>query len=142
MPRISSENISRERELIILEACRDLAEELSLIDAADYICLLQTGNLVALADLVSSSIEPYFDERALSFACSGHCRVSWEESPSVGLDFEFLHGGVFAFFRLILSQAGPDVELNHISFDQVSQSPAANTSLLNSSLQSARVSSR
>ena len=115
------------------------AEELMLLEPAVYICLLQTGNMATLADLVSSSIEPFFNEKALSFACSGGYDLSWGNSPIVSLDFEFLHGGIFAFFRMILSRAGADVELNHVSFDQTGQSPSANTELLRLALDSARL---
>ena len=139
MGKIVRNNISRDRELAILAACGDFAEELMLLEPADYICLLQTGNMATLADLVSSSIEPFFNEKALSFACSGGYDLSWGNSPIVSLDFEFLHGGIFAFFRMILSRAGADVELNHVSFDQTGQSPSANTELLRLALDSARL---
>lgn len=139
MARNAGTDISRERELIILEACAMLAQELFLVEPADYVCLLQTGNLVNLADLVASSIEPFFDPGALSFACSGSCALSWSQAPVIGLDFEFLHGGVFAFFRLVLAETGPDVELNHISFEQSGLTPADNTALLRAALASARV---
>ena len=139
MGRPVKDNISRDRELVILAACSELADELMLVEPADYICLLQTGNMVTLADLVSSSIEPFFDENALTFACSGGFDLSWSTSPTVLLDFEFLHGGIFAFFRMILSRSGVNVELNHISFDLVGQPPAANTDQLRLALESARV---
>ncbi|MCB1463484.1 MAG: hypothetical protein KDJ90_13900 [Nitratireductor sp.] len=139
MGKIVHSNTSRDRELAILAACEELAEELMLVDPADYICLLQTGNMASLADLVSSSIEPFFDEKALSFACSGGFDLSWSRAPAVSLDFEFLHAGIFAFFRMILSRAGADVELNHISFEQVGQTPEANTDHLRQALETARV---
>jgi hypothetical protein len=125
--------------LIILDACRNLAQELVLIEPVDYICLLQTGNIITLADLVSSSIEPFFDSAALSFACSGNCQLSWTEAPVIALDFEFLHEGVFAFFRLLLSHDFVDVELNHVSFEPAGQPPAENTARLRAALASARV---
>ncbi|GIL00253.1 MAG: hypothetical protein BroJett030_01520 [Alphaproteobacteria bacterium] len=137
MPGPAGTDVSRERELVILEACRKLADELALVEPADYVCLLQTGNVVTLADLVASSIEPFFDASALTFAWSGECRLSWSEAPVVALDFEFLHDGVSAFFRLILSHAGPDVELNHVSFDRSGQTPADNTARLADALASA-----
>lgn len=139
MGKIVRNNLSRDRELAILAACEDLAEELMLVEPSDYICLLQTGNLVTLADLVTSSIEPFFDEKALTFACSGGYDLSWGRRPTVSLDFEFLHDGIFAFFRMILSHAGADVELNHISFDQIGQSPTANTEHLRQALDTARL---
>lgn len=139
MARFAANDVSRERELIILDACRNLAHELALIEPADYVCLLQTGNIVTLADLVASSIEPFFDSAAMSFACSGNARLSWTETPVIALDFEFLHDGVFAFFRLLLSSSGPDVELNHISFEPAAQPPAENTARLTAALASARI---
>jgi hypothetical protein len=139
MGKIVHNNISRDRELAILAACGELAEELMLVEPADYICLMQTGNMASLADLVSSSIEPFFNESALSFAFSGGFDLSWSKSPAVSLDFEFLHGGILAFFRLILLRSGADVELNHISFDPIGQSPEANTDQLRQALDSARV---
>ena len=139
MERPAQESISRERELAILAACRELADELMLVEPADYISLFRTGNMVSLTDLVSSSIEPFFDEKALSFAFSGGFDLSWSMRPTIALDFEFLHGGIFAFFRIILSRAGANVEMNHISFDQIGQSPEANTDQLRQALESARV---
>ena len=130
-------DIARERELIILEACRGLAEELLLVDPADYVSLLYATNLIALTDLVTSSIEPFFRAEAVSFACSGEYRLSWSEPPSICLDFELLHDGVFAFFRIVLGHQGPDVELNHIAFDCAHNPPAANTESLRQAMASA-----
>lgn len=131
--------LARRRELVLLEACRDLAEELSLIDIADYVCLLRSANLITLGDLVSSSIEPFFQNGTVTFACSGDYRLGWSEPPLISLDFELLHEGVFAFFRIVLWEDGPDVELNHISFDPGGETPAENTAQLESALRSARL---
>ncbi|NKC23126.1 hypothetical protein HED50_19270 [Ochrobactrum oryzae] len=55
------------------------------------------------------------------------------------LDMEFRNQGVYAYFRLTLTDKTAGVELNHIAFEDADEDPAKNTARLANAFDAARL---
>ncbi|MBC8718897.1 hypothetical protein [Ochrobactrum sp. Marseille-Q0166] len=136
---MKSLQFSNEREAIIAENIREVVAELRLVDPADYIAFLRCELFANIADLVSSSTELYFFPGTLEMGHGGELHCDWFSAPSVVLDMEFHHIGVYAYFRLNLSGKSASVELNHIVFDDADAEPSKNTARLEDAMNRARL---
>jgi hypothetical protein len=130
---------TREREKVLAEGMRDVASELRLIDATDFIAFIRTGQFANIGNLVSSSTELFFKPGTLSFGLSGDAALPWGGMPSIVLDMEFRHMQVNVYFRLLLEAARAGVEIDYIMFDGASPDPDENTRRLAEAIADARI---
>jgi hypothetical protein len=127
------------REKALAEGIRDVAAELRLVEVADFVAFIQTGQFANVGSLVNSSAEMYFKPGTLCFGFSGDAELKWGGTPSIYLDLEFRHSGVEVYFRLLLAAAHGGVEINYISFDDASPKPDCNTERLLTAIADARL---
>jgi hypothetical protein len=129
-----------ERERVLAEGLRDVASELRLIEAADLIAFVRTGQFANIANLVSSSAELYFKPGTVNFGQSGDVDIKWGGVPTISLDMEFHHQRVNVYFRLLLEAVQAGVEIDYITFDDASADPRENTRQLVEAMAAARLS--
>ncbi len=116
-----------ERERLLRDACRKLAEDLKLIEPTCYDNFLHLGQLLGVYDQVMATLDNHFLNNTMNFSCTGDSSISWSGPATIYLDLEFNHAGIFAFFRLKLGSGDTNVELHHISFEETSDDPKMNT---------------
>jgi hypothetical protein len=133
---------SRAQEKIIADGIVDVATELRLADASDLMELIRNKQDANIADLVNSSTELYFKPGALKYALSAGCNVQWDAAPTIGLDMEFRHGPVCAFFRLLLGRSRAGVDLIDVIFDENELDQAGKTRRLAEAVADARLPAR
>ena len=137
--RVQADSDVLEREKALADGLRDVASELRLIDAADLIAFIRTGQLANVANLVSASTELYFKPGTVSFGQSGEVEVGWGKVPTISLDMEFRHQRVSVYFRLLLEALQAAVEIDYISFEDEAADSAENTRQLVRAIASARL---
>ncbi|ENR99376.1 hypothetical protein [Brucella abortus] len=135
---MKSLQFSKERETIIAENIRDVVSDLRLVDPADYIAFIRCELFANIADLVSSAAELYFYPGTLGLGHGGEFHCDWQSPPSITLDMEFRQQGVYAYFRITLTDRTAGVELNHIAFEDADGDPSANTVRLAKAFEDAR----
>ncbi len=129
---------SAQRERIVAEAIGPVASELRLLDAADLVSLLRFECYGNLADLVSSAAELYFLPGTVVFGAGGDYKLDWGGEPEVILDLELRPRGCTVYARLQLGSEQAGVEITHVAFENPSQDPEDNTTLLAESLKDAQ----
>jgi hypothetical protein len=132
-------NYTLQREKVLADGLRDVAAELRLIDAADFVAFLRTEQFANIANLVNSSSELYFKANTLTFGHSGDVLLKWGEAPSIGLDMEFHHMGVSVYFRLLLQALQAGVDMHFIAFAEAAADPHENTKRLVEAITDARL---
>jgi hypothetical protein len=130
---------THQRERALALGLTEVASELRLVDAVDYIAFIRTEQFGNLSALVNSSTELYFKPGTVCFGLSGDIELKWGGVPSVMLDMEFHHEKVNVYFRLMLEALRAGVEINYISFDGGSSDPEENTTRLIGALENARI---
>lgn len=128
-----------EREMVLAEGLKEVAAELRLIDAADLVAYIRTGQFANVRSLVNSSTEMYFKPGTVSFGLSGIVDLNWGREPSIVLDMEFRHRMVNVFFKLLLENQQAGVEIEYISFDNTAQDPREDTRQLIDAIADARI---
>ena len=131
-------NYTAEREKALAEGIKEVASELRLIDAADFVAFIRTEQFANIGNLVSSSTELYFKPGTIRFGLSGDVDLQWGGTPSVSLDMEFHHMRVNVYFRLLLEALHAGIEIDYITFDDGSADPDENTQRLMQSDRAAR----
>jgi hypothetical protein len=106
-----------EHERALADAIVDVATELRLSDPTEFILLVRGEQAANISDLVNSSSELFFKKGALRYGLNADCALGWGSTPSVGLDMEFRHDGVTAFFRLLIGSSRAAVEVVEVLFD-------------------------
>ena len=124
----------QQREAILFASCQNLFISLKTIEPAAIHMFLNFGYLPGVYDEIMLMLESQFKGHVMNFACTGSSLIEWNKEPAVALDFEFLHNGIFAFFRLFIDGADERIEIHHISFDRAGNSPEKNTKLLRTSI--------
>ncbi len=127
------------REIIVANAIRAVANELRLVDVADYIAFIRLESLASVADIVESAAELYFMPGTLRLGHGCDARVSWSGSPQISLDLELRPGGVTVYFTLELSDDNAAVEVNYVAFDDPAEDPEVNSRYLADALQASRI---
>ena len=130
---------AHERERALALGITQVASELRLVDAIDYIAFIRTEQFGNLKALVNSSTELYFKPGTICFGLSGDVILKWGGVPSVMLDMEFHHNQVNVYFRLLLEALQAGVEITYISFECASDDPEENTRRLISAIADARI---
>lgn len=138
MNSVARPSVIEQREAIIARGCAKLAAELRLIDPFRYAAFLNLGQIPSVYDEINQIVERNFTGNAMSFTCTGDTLITWGKPPVVALDFEFCHAGILAFFRLVIVEAEPHVELHHIAYDPgASGEPDVDVSANNTQLEAA-----
>lgn len=130
---------SQTREEIVGRAVAPVAAELRLVDAADYIAFIRLEERASLADLVSSSAEPYFMPGALRLGAASDYELDWGGEPRVTLDLEFCLKDATVYFRLVMDADSAGVEISYCSFTQPGRDEAADTAFLAAALEHMRI---
>lgn len=138
MRAISRPSVIEQREAIIARGCEKMAGQLRLIDPFRYAAFLNLGQIPTVYDEINQIVDRNFRHNALSFTCTGDTLITWAKPPVVALDFEFCHAGILAFFRLVMVESEPNVELHHIAYDPgADREPGADVETNNAQLESA-----
>jgi hypothetical protein len=127
-----------EHERALAQGLKEVAAELRLIDAADLVAFIRTGQFGNVRSLVNASTEMYFKPGTMSFSHSGNVSLGWSGEPSIALDMEFRHPAVDVFFRLVLEAQQAGVEIEHISFNRETGEPYNKTQQLVEAIAQAR----
>ncbi|MAS12310.1 MAG: hypothetical protein CMH69_03305 [Nitratireductor sp.] len=127
------------REIIVANAIRAVANELRLIDVADYIAFIRLESLASVADIVESAAELYFMPGTLRLGHGCDAHVTWSGSPRISLDLELRPQGATVYFTLELSADNAGVEVNYVAFDNPSDDPEVNSRYLAEALQASRI---
>jgi hypothetical protein len=130
-----------DREKALADGIKEVASELRLIEAADFVAFIRTEQFANIANLVNSSAELYFKPETIKFGLSGDVNLQWGGTPSVSLDMEFHHKKVNVYFRLMLEALHAGIEIDYITFDDGSSDPDRNTERLIDAIACARLSS-
>ncbi|HXF55701.1 MAG TPA: hypothetical protein VNK52_16425 [Hyphomicrobiaceae bacterium] len=128
-----------EREKALAEGLREVASELRLVEASDYVAFIRTGQFGNVSSLVSSSTELFFKPGTVRFGCSGDVDLKWDGTPSITLDMEFSHMQVNVHFRLLLEALQAGVEIDYINFEGASADAEENTQRLVAAIADARL---
>jgi hypothetical protein len=132
-------NTTLEREKALAEGMREVASELRLVDATDFVAFIRTGQFANVGSLVSSSTELFFKPGTVRFGSSGDIDLKWGRAPSITLDMEFRHMRVNVHFRLLLEALQAGVEIDYITFEGASADADENTQRLVTAIADARL---
>src|ERR1700746_1512773 len=88
------------REKALSEGIKEVAAELRLIDVADLITYIRSGQLANIGDLINSSAELVFKRGWLSNGWASYINVKWGSPSEIFLDMEFRHMSVWFCFSL------------------------------------------
>jgi hypothetical protein len=127
------------REKALSEGIKEVAAELRLIDVADLITYIRSGQLANIGDLINSSAELVFKHGTLTYGWAADTDVKWGNPPEIFLDMEFRHMSVWVCFSLGLGALHGSVGIHSITFDQPSENPRENTDRLVAALADARL---
>ena len=130
MIQFNHADITQSRERILSDGCRDFVRSLQQIDPSNFFLFFKFGEMPSLYHKVGELVDQHFAMGTVAFACTGNTRISWTEATVVSIDMEFFCEGIFAFFRLNISQDDTSAEIHHIIFQESSSNPQANTEAL------------
>jgi hypothetical protein len=128
-----------DREKALAEGIKEVASELRLVEAADFVAFIRTEQFANIANLVNSSTELYFKPDTIKFGLSGDADLQWGSCPCVSLDMDFHHMRVNVYFRLLLEALHASIEIDYITFDEPSADPDQNTQRLVEAIAGARL---
>ena len=86
-----------DREKALAEGIQEVASELRLIDAADFVAFIRTEQFANIGNLVSSSTELYFKPDTVKFGLSGDVNLQWGERLCLAGHGIPLHAGERVF---------------------------------------------
>lgn len=135
------DSTTRDRERVLADGIKEVASELRLVDAVDFVAFVRTGRFGNIGSLVNSSAELYFRPGTISFGLSGDVDLKWGGMPTVSLDMEFHNMHVNVYFRLILEALQAGIEIDYITFDRGGSDAQANTQRLVEAIANARLDS-
>lgn len=127
------------RERALATALTGVASELRLIEAADFVAFIRTGQVGNIRALVASAAELHFVPGALAVGMLGSAELAWHGSPRIALDMQFHHDGVAAYFRLFLGASEAAVALDYLSVSPVVRCAEQETRRLVAALEGARL---
>lgn len=130
MIQFNHADITQSRERILSDGCREFVQSLLQIDPSNFFLFFKFGEMPALYEKVGELVDQHFATGTVAFACTGNTKISWSNAPVVSIDLEFFCDGIFAFFRLNISQDDPSAEIHHIIFQDSADNPQANTEAL------------
>lgn len=119
-----------------------VASELRLVDVADFIAFIRTGQIANLSNIVQSSTELYFKPGTLSLEAHAEAELAWDDLPVITLPMHFRHGAVHAYFKLRLAAEGASVALEALAADAGISYPGGLSGRLAAALDQARIQNR
>jgi hypothetical protein len=99
-------------------AFEPVAAELRLVDPADYIAYIHQEKFANIHDIVSSSVELFFQPGTLTFGWGAEYELDWNSTPVVKLDMEFRHRSVWLVFKLVLGAQQTNVMVDYLSLSK------------------------
>jgi hypothetical protein len=105
-----------EMEKVLADGLRELATELRLIDAVEFVTYIRMDKLAHIENLITSAAEVHFKPGTLGFGGTADLHLDWGAAPTVWLDMEFRNKGVEVYFSLILESCRAAVEINYMPF--------------------------
>jgi hypothetical protein len=82
------------RTEVLSQAVEAVADELRLVDVADFITYVHCQQFANIQDIVNSSVELFFKAGTLSYGWAADFELDWNSAPTIILDMEFRHLGV------------------------------------------------
>lgn len=98
-------------------------DELRAIDLVDLVSFIHLESFATIEDLVNSSTELFFKPDMLVFSWAAAVDLRWDALPVVTLGLEFRHPTVSVFFNLTMRDAGEQVEVLGLSFEEPPRAP-------------------
>jgi len=126
----------------LVKILEPVADELRLVNAADYISYIHQEKFASIQDIVNSSVELLFRPGTLTFGWGADFELDWDSLPVIMLDMEFRHRSIWLVFKLILSTRQTNVTIDYLSLGQPSASQREDLALLMETLEDAMRSSR
>ncbi|MCT7377590.1 hypothetical protein [Chelativorans salis] len=130
---------SAAREIVVANAIQDVANELRLIELADYVAFIRLESMASIADIVESAAELYFMPGTLRLGHGCEAHVTWTDAPRIALDLELRPEGATVYFTLSLSALQASVEVSYVAFDRPSDDPEDNSAFLEAALAKSRI---
>lgn len=130
------------REMIVAKAIEEVATELRLVDIADYVAFIRLERFTAIADIVDSASELFFQPGVVLFGHGGTANVDWSGKPEILLDMQLKPKGVTVYFTLRLSDLSAAVDVSYVAFDEAGGDPDENSRFLETALAGARLKRR
>jgi hypothetical protein len=122
-------------------AFEPVANELRLVDVADYVAYIHAEKFANIQDIVNSSVELFFKSGTLSFGWNAEYELDWNSLPVITLGMEFRHRSVWLVFKLILRALQTNVTVEHLSLGKTSGDPRQDMAALIAAIADARLSS-
>src|SRR5450631_2773595 len=123
-------------------AFEEVAAELRLVDAGDFIAFIHDEKFANIQDIVNSSVELFFKPGAVSFGWGAEFELDWNSAPVISLDMEFRHGSVWLVFKLILRALQTDVKIDYLSYGRSSGDAGQDMTAFIEALKDARLNPR
>jgi hypothetical protein len=124
---------------LLAEAIKDVAVELRLTDAADFVTYIHAEKFANIQDIVDSSVELFFKHGTLVYGTAADFTLTWDGPPSVTIDLEFRHKAVTARFAIILRALEASVDVKKILFEKTPDNAEEAIGLLRAALADARL---
>jgi hypothetical protein len=131
-----------QRKEALALALKEFTSEMKLVDVVDLVAFVRTEQHGNIADLIRSSAELYFKEDTLRYGMAASVDLDWDRPPTIGMDLEFYHKGVWVYFSLVLGEPENAVNVSYIEFTNASDDPEENTRRLLEALDDARAQAR
>lgn len=125
----------------LADALDPVANELRLVNAADFIVFAYDEKFANIQDIVNSSVELFFKPGTLLFGWGAQFELDWDRVPAIILDMEFRHHSVWIVFKLILRARQTTARIEHFSVGKISGGPSQDLALLVETLADARLGS-
>jgi hypothetical protein len=140
MPPGRCDSHAERRASALTEAVAAVGDELRLVDVAHYISYIRNEQMASLQDIVSSSVELYFEPGTLTFGWTAGCEVDWTVPPTIILGMEFRHRDVWIVFELILRAETTGIRIEHLVVSDSNATKAEVTERLIEAIADARLS--
>src|SRR3984893_13488933 len=122
-------------------AFEPVANELRLVDVADFVAYIHADKFANIQDIVNSSVELFFKPGTLSFGWGAEFELDWNSLPVITLDMEFQHRSVWLVFKLILRVLQTNVTVEHLSLGKTAGNPTQDMAAMIETIADARLSS-
>lgn len=127
------------RARILGDAIEQVAEELRLVDVADYIACIRFEQFADIQDIVNSSIELFFRAETLHYAWAAEFELDWSSAPKICIAMEFRHSDVWIVFKLVLGADATSVSIEHFEVGESCGDLKQDTSRMIEALAAARL---
>lgn len=127
-------------EQFLVEAMREVASELRLIDLQNLVLCVSGQRRDMIKSLIEAATELYFAPDTIRYADFSEVSMSWEGMFQIKFDFEFRNKGVRIYFSMLLRTATAAIHVNYVAIgdNATSMSDKAKVLAVASALISAR----